>query len=121
MILAALNFGCEQTPVDFDPCDALTKVDREMLDLVAEIEKDYKDDEVFITAFKESQIYWTQYRNRQVKAVFPLSPRKYDFDVGECKCELMSAMTSARIEELKKWTIGIGSNHCHGTYKVKRN
>jgi uncharacterized protein YecT (DUF1311 family) len=119
LILAAIAISCAKPEEDLTPCDALTQADREMLSLVEQIEAEFQNDKEFITAFKNSQIYWTQYRNRQVKAVYPKSPKKYDFDVGACKCELIREMTELRIKELRKWTDGIPESQCAGSYKTK--
>lgn len=89
---------------DKTACEQLDEIDRVMLDLIEEIKEKKKDDKLFLTAFKDAQIYWIQYRNRQVKAVFPMSPNKYDYNVGECKCAIYRDLTLLRVEELKRWT-----------------
>jgi len=55
-------------------CQQLDQVDLKMLNMLKEIKKVYKNDKPFIKALENAQIYWIQYRNRQVKAIFPLSP-----------------------------------------------
>jgi uncharacterized protein YecT (DUF1311 family) len=121
LVITAITISCAKPEEGLAPCDALTQADREMLDLIEEIENEYQNDKEFITAFKNSQVYWVQYRNRQVKAVYPKSPKKYDFDVGACKCELMREMTELRIIELRRWTEGIPESQCAGSYKTKGN
>lgn len=105
-----------------DPCKELDEVDRKMLDMVEQIKDEYKSNRVFLTYFKNSQIYWTQYRNRQVQAIFPPdSPRrKYEYDTGPCKCEVYCDLTEIRIRELQKWLDGVPkSTICRGSYKIK--
>jgi len=99
-------------------CKQLDQVDLKMLNMLETIRTNNKADKEFLRAFNNSQIYWTQYRHMQIKAVFPLSPNKYDFNVGECKCKLSRDLTSRRVDDLKKWTsTQEGDVNCLGTYK----
>lgn len=117
-LLINIFLGCS-SPGEVNNCGAFDKVDLEMLNMIAAIEKEYQADKEFIKAFKESQIYWIQYRNRHIKAVYPLSPKKYNYDVGDCKCIIYRDLTLTRISELKKWIDGVPANEtCQGTYKV---
>ena len=120
-LFVLLLAGCTNTTETLPPCKEYSKADLEMLDLIDQIKEENKEDMVFLKAFDEAQIYWVQYRNRQVKAVFPLSPRKYDFNVGDCKCEIYSDLTKLRIEELRKWVVGVPEGNCAGTYNKKRD
>ncbi len=106
-----------------DPCQVLDKVDREMLDLYNEVMEKYADDFDFINWFKQSQIYWVQYKDRYVKSLYP---RKNDYykkefgkDAGYCKCEEWTRMTRRRIEDIKVF-LGEGSErykHCPTSIK----
>lgn len=124
MILLAMplvaNLSCSNQTQE-NNCQQFDKVDLEMLNMIAVIEKEYQADKAFIKAFKESQIYWIQYRNRHIKAVYPLSPKKYNYDVGDCKCIIYRDLTLTRISELKKWIDGVPAEEtCQGTYKVRK-
>lgn len=103
-----------------DPCKQLDEIDKKMLDMIEQIKEEYKGDKGFILAFNDAQVYWIQYRNRQVKAMFPKSPRKYKYDVGECKCKAYRDLTVIRVKELQKWLDGVSpSETCTGSYKIK--
>lgn len=120
-LLLLIIISCEK-PATKDPCKELDAVDKKMLDMVEQIKGEYKSDRVFLTYFKNSQIYWTQYRNRQVQAIFPPdSPRrKYEYDTGPCKCEVYRDLTEIRIKELQKWLDGVPKDtNCRGSYKIK--
>ncbi len=104
-------------PEKQNPCKEFDKIDLEMLQIIDEINSRYAEDRKFIAAFKDAQIYWIQYRNRHIKAIYPLEPKKYDFDVGKCKCEVYSTLTLKRIEELKQWVDGVPeAAGCEGTF-----
>jgi len=126
-LLWGLFSGCsnQSEQRSFNPdktaCQQLDEIDLEMLNLVKQIKAEYRDDEVFIAALNDAQTFWTQYKNRQVKAVFPLSPKNYDYDVGECKCEIYRDLTVLRVKELQKWIDGVAAEvTCRGTYQVAK-
>ena len=101
-------------------CEQLDEIDLQMLNMIKQIKSEYEHDQKFLAAFNDAQLYWTQYRNRQVKAIFPLSPNKYEYNVGECKCEVYRDLTKLRVKELQKWLDGVPENTtCKGSYKVK--
>ena len=110
--------GCSEK-TELNACQQLDEIDLKMLNIIKQIEQEYQHDEAFIAALKDAQLFWTQYRNRQVKAVFPLSPKNYDYEVGECKCEIYRDLTGLRVKELQKWLDGVSSEvTCQGSYKV---
>ncbi len=110
--------GCSQSP-ETTACKQLDEIDLEMLNIIKQIEQEYQQDEEFMLALKDAQLFWTQYRNRQVKAVFTKSPKNYDYLVGECKCEIYRDLTALRVKELQKWLDGVSPEvTCKGSYKV---
>ncbi len=118
IILSAL-LQCAQ-PDKQTACEQLDEIDLQMLNMIKQIKNEYKHDQKFLAAFNDAQLYWTQYRNRQVKAIFPLTPNKYEYNVGECKCEVYRDLTKLRVKELQKWLDGVPENTtCKGSYKVK--
>lgn len=125
MALAGILFlnSCaeqQEESINHDFCAQLDAIDLKMLNLIKEIEEKYKADKAFIKAFKDAQVYWVQYRNRHVKAIFPLSPRKYAYDVGECKCEVYRDLTQDRVKQLQKWVEGVDEDKtCKGSYHQK--
>lgn len=96
-----------------DPCSQLDVYDRQMLDLYEEVMVKYKDDFDFINWFKQSQIYWVQYKDRHVKSLYPDKndsyKRKYGMQANYCKCEEWTRMTKRRIEDIEVF-LGKGSD-----------
>ena len=118
ILFAPALAGCSEKN-ELTACQQLDEIDLKMLNIVKQIEQEYQHDEVFIAALKDAQLFWTQYRNRQVKAVFPMSPKNYDYEIGECKCEIYRDLTGLRVKELQKWLDGVSAEvTCPGSYKV---
>ena len=123
LTLSLLFVSCSESSKvensDLTVCERYDEIDLKMLNTIKQITAEYQGDEKFLDAFKDAQIYWIQYRNRQIKAVFPLQPKDYDYDVGACKCELYSELTTIRINELERWLQGVpAEENCAGSFKV---
>ncbi|GAB4241388.1 MAG: hypothetical protein Tsb0034_18410 [Ekhidna sp.] len=107
--LMTLSFSCS-SEVTTDPCSAFDRIDREMLDLISEIETKNANKKEFLKAFKMEQVYWIQYRDRHLRAVYPKDwDRYYRKEFGKdvfnpCKCMEMTRMTRRRIEDLQVFT-----------------
>ncbi len=115
--LIMVLIGCKQEQKTV--CEQFDEVDLEMLTLIDDIKKEYAGKKEFLKAFDDAQIYWIQYRNRQIKAIFPFSPKQYKYDVGDCKCEVYRELTEVRIKELRKWVEGVPKSEiCRGSYKT---
>ena len=110
IFLMGLTVACSQSTGDnTDPCTQFDKVDKEMLDLIESIENKFVGDQLFKKALTMSQVYWIQYRDRHLRALYPEDwdrhyRKKYGKEVfNPCKCKDLTRMTQARIEELKMW------------------
>lgn len=94
---------------DSDPCTAFDRADKEMLDLINSIESKFSKDNLFKKRLNMSQVYWIQYRDRHLRALYPEDwdrhyRKKYGKEIfNSCKCQDLTRMTLARIEELKMW------------------
>lgn len=113
IILGFAAFSCgggETSVIDSDDpfsiCTSFDETDRQMLDLIAEIEQKNAKDKEFQRAFTMEQVYWIQYRDSRLKAIYPKDwSRHYRKNFGEevfnpCKCLELNRMTLRRIEEL---------------------
>ncbi|MEO9872335.1 lysozyme inhibitor LprI family protein [Ekhidna sp.] len=89
-----------------DECKKLDVIDAEMQRLIAKIKAKYSSEELFEKRFEMSQVYWIQYRDRHVKALYPLDwnthyRKEYTKEVfNDCKCKENNRMTLIRIKEL---------------------
>lgn len=110
LVVILSTAACTQQNKDFDHCEELNVVDREMLDIIDQIEEKYKDDQEFLTRFKDAQIYWIQYKDRHVRAMFPYKKKYYKENFGMtynyCKCKEWIRLTKLRNKELRRWLDG---------------
>ncbi len=106
-------------------CVEFDNIDREMLDLIKTIRAKHKDHAKFQSNFNMEQVYWVQYRDTHLKAIFPEDwSRHYREQYGKelfngCKCQEMTRMTKNRIKELELWLEGgAGNEDCPSLWKV---
>ncbi len=116
VVTVGLSACQNKSEAKLDPCTELDQVDKEMLDLLESIKTMHKSEEFFQKRFEMSQVYWIQYRNRHIRALYPKDwDRNYRKEYGKevfnsCKCKDLIRMTKMRIEELNMWIDGGPSN-----------
>lgn len=107
-------------PEDIDHCSEFDAIDLEMLNLINKIQTKHQDNKRFLSNFNMEQVYWIQYRDNHLRAIYPQDwDRKYRKEYGKevfnpCKCKEMTRFTKERIKELKLWLKGGpgGQNEC---------
>ncbi len=113
-IIAVLFNSCETEKKGNDgslsPCKVYESLDLEMLNTYEEIGNKYKENDhnTFRKRLNMSQVYWVQYRDRFIKALFPLDKEDYtdQQNYSDCKCNELSVLTKSRIRELRAWLDG---------------
>jgi len=91
-------------------CDEMDAVDLEMTKMVNKISNLHEG--IFKKRLEMSQVYWRQYRNRHLRALYPEDwKRVYAKEVGsevfnQCKCKEITRMTKNRIKELEMFFEG---------------
>ncbi|GAA5041939.1 hypothetical protein GCM10011506_43990 [Marivirga lumbricoides] len=103
-----IAFSCNNSKSEYaNFCDELDAVDLEMNNKVEEIQKKYANKKAFLKRFNSAQIQWIQYKNRHIRAVFPLKKEMYSEQYGKdynyCKCEELARLTKLRNNELERW------------------
>lgn len=104
-------------PSPADPCKEFDALDLKMLTLIEEIKAQENQSKQFISRLDNAQVYWIQYRDRHLRAMYPGSYDTYREQYGKeafnaCKCKEMSRMTRLRIEELSQWLKGNPASEC---------
>ena len=56
---------------EVDVCATFDKIDAKIVALMDEIQVKHKDDRPFLDAFNMEQVYWVQYRDRRLRAIYP--------------------------------------------------
>lgn len=101
--------GCSESAL-LTPCTEFDQLDRKMLDIHEEIKVQYASHENFLKKLRDAQVYWLQYRDRHIRALYPQDKKKYKEEYGDtysqCKCDEMNRLTKLRIIELEIWLNG---------------
>ena len=109
IILLSLMTSCTDSEIK-DSCTELDRLDKKMLEVIDSIENKYFDQEAFLNRLRDAQIFWIQYKDRHVRALYPLNKNYYSktfgVDYNECKCAEWARLTKNRIEELSIWLDG---------------
>ncbi|MEM9897364.1 MAG: lysozyme inhibitor LprI family protein [Bacteroidota bacterium] len=90
-------------------CAQFDEADRIMLDLINEIKSKHAENSKFLDRFNMEQVYWIQYRDTHLRALYPLDwNREYRKKFGKevfnpCKCKELTRFTEQRIAELNLW------------------
>ncbi len=102
-----LFFSCNPKS-DVNPCVEFDALDLAMNNIYRNIRSQHAVEEKFLKRFIDAQVFWIQYRNRHIRALYPGDfddfRKKYGKPVfNACKCKELSRLTKIRIEELKMW------------------
>lgn len=114
MITCAIMLaGCEQTEEDpYAVCTEYDELDSRILDLMDQVKTRHEGDRVFLQRFEMEQVYWIQYMNRRLRAIYPQDwKRYYRKEFGEdvfnpCKCKEMVRLAKNRIKDLEMYIKG---------------
>lgn len=113
--------SCQQVSTFETSCSELDAVDLEMLSVHKAIQKSYQDDKRFLKRLQDAQVYWTQYKDRHVRSLYPLEKKYYEDNYegtyGQCKCMEAARLTRLRIKELKVWLDGPTDQDCPTSIK----
>jgi uncharacterized protein YecT (DUF1311 family) len=103
---------------EFEAADAhLNKVYRQILD-------EYQRDRAFVRRLQAAQRAWVSFRDAHVQALFPAAdPRRaYGSVYPLCRWQALTALTSARSDELETWIDGVDETEaCAGSRRSARN
>ena len=111
-----------------DVCEGYDVIDAEMLQVIDKIEEVFSADRQFLARFRDSQVYWIQYKDRHLRALYSkdwdLFYRKnYSKQVfNSCKCKELIRLTELRVKELK-WYLNDGpsdQNDCPSAWNTKK-
>jgi len=97
------------------------KADKELNTTYQKIIKEYSADAEFIKNLKAAQRIWVQFRDAEVKAMYPdREPGYYGTIQPVCKYNYLTELTEQRIKTLKMWLDGVTEGDvCSGSIKTK--
>jgi hypothetical protein len=93
-------------------CATFDEIDVKIVALMDEIQIKHKGDRPFLDAFNMEQVYWVQYRDRRLRAIYPKKwDQHYRKNNGKkvfnpCKCRELLRLSERRIEDLQMYLIG---------------
>lgn len=110
-----------QAEINKSAIDEYTKADKQLNTIYNQILKEYKQDTAFISNMKKSQRFWIQFRDAEMKMMYPdREPGYYGSIQPLCWYEYKKELTEERIEKLKQWLNGREEDSCSPTIKSKQ-
>ena len=124
IILLVTSFFCfaqTQTEMNEQAYSNYQKADKELNVTYQKILQEYKADTVFVKNLKASQRIWVQFRNAEVKAIYPdREPGYYGSIQPLCKYNYLTDFTAERTKKLKMWLDGAEEGDvCSGSIRTK--
>ena len=97
------------------------KADTKLNQVYSQILKEFKSNKVFITYLKNAQRLWIQFRDAEMKAMYPEREDGYYGSVHPmCWNIYLQELTEERIKKLNIWLLGIEEGDvCNGSVKTK--
>tara|TARA_X000001036_G_scaffold417974_2_gene436410 strand:+ start:268 stop:669 length:402 start_codon:yes stop_codon:yes gene_type:complete len=102
--------GCQfEKKNNMDACKKFDELDTKILGLMDKIEVKHKGDRYFLEAFSMEQVYWIQYRDRRLRAIYPKKwdqhyRKNYGKEVfNSCKCKELLRLSERRVEDLQMY------------------
>ena len=120
-LVTALCFGQSQGKMNEDAIKSYQKADKELNTIYQKILKEYAEDTVFIKNFKSAQRIWVQFRDAEMKALYPDREDGYYGSVQPmCWYTSITQLTDERAKKLKIWVTGVREGDvCSGSVKTK--
>ena len=117
------NYSFSQTQLEMNEAEhkIFIKTDKELNKVYQAVLNEYKSDIVFIKNLKASQRLWVQFRDAEMKMMYPdREPGYYGSIHPMCWSIYKTELTTERIKKLRMWLTGEeeGSS-CSPSIKVK--
>jgi len=124
VLLLLFSFQClgqSQSEINLKVKNDFLIADKELNYIYQRILQEYSKDVNFINNLKISQRLWIQYRDAELKAIFPeKNTSNYGSMFLTCWYSFLKDLTLERSTRLKIWINGIDEGEiCNGSIKVK--
>ena len=119
--LTTLCFAQSQGEMNADADKKYQVADKKLNTVYQKILADYKADTAFIKNFKIAQRLWVQYRDAEMKAIFPDREAGYYGSVQPmCWSVYLTSLTEERTKTITVWLTGMEEGEvCSGSIKTK--
>ena len=112
--------GQTQAEMNQSAIDEYRQVDKRLNNIYSQILKEYRADTAFINNMKNAQRLWVQFRDAEMKMMYPdREPGYYGSIQPLCWYEYKKELTEERIKKLKQWLDGREEDSCSPTIKSK--
>lgn len=98
------------------------QADRELNAVYQQILREYKSDPTFITRMKAAQRLWIQWRDAEMKAIFPAKDERLEYGsvFPMCYSVQLTDLTKERTKKLRVWIEGIPEGDvCGGSVRTR--
>ncbi|SHL91081.1 Uncharacterized conserved protein YecT, DUF1311 family [Chitinophaga jiangningensis] len=123
LLFAATSKGFAQSQAEMNKkaTEAYRQADKELNDIYQAIQKEYAANKKFLENLRDAQRLWVQFRDAQLKAMFPEAAKNYGSMFPVCKSNYLTLLTTQRIESLRVWLNGLPAGEtCTGSIGVKQ-
>ena len=120
--ILSIGYPHAQTQVELNEAEhkKFLKADKELNQIYQQILTEYKTDTLFIKNFKASQKIWIQFRDAELKMMYP-DYKDYGSARPMCWSTYKTHLTNERIKKLRLWIEGEEEGDvCSPSIKVKR-
>lgn len=100
-------FSQSQSELNKQAAQEYKDADKKLNDIYQLILKDYAPNKTFIQNLKDAQRIWIQFRDAQVKAMYPAAAKTYGSAFPMCKANYLAELTHQRTEALRVWLNGL--------------
>ena len=111
-----------QAEMDREACNEYRKADVELNRVYQQVLGEYKADGLFVEKLRGAQRAWVVYRDAQMEALYPARDpqRAYGSVHRMCRCQALTELTLQRVEELRRWVMGVEAGDvCAGSIRIR--
>ena len=121
VFISLTTFGQTQLQMNQGANSSYLKADKELNVVYGKILNEYKADTAFIKNFKASQRIWIQFRDAEMKAMYPDRESGYYGSIQPtCWSSYLTELTKERTKKITIWLVGIEEGDaCSGSVKSK--
>lgn len=100
-------FSQSQAELNRQAAQEYKDADKKLNEIYQLILKDYAANKTFTQNLKDAQRLWIQFRDAQVKAMFPAATKSYGTVFPMCKANYLAELTHQRTDALRVWLNGL--------------
>ncbi|HVI46060.1 MAG TPA: lysozyme inhibitor LprI family protein [Chitinophaga sp.] len=114
-------FAQTQSDLNKKAAEEYKAADKELNNIYQQIMKDYTANKTFTGNLRDAQRLWVQFRDAQVKTMFPDPAKNYGSAFPMCKSNYLTELTHQRAEALRVWLNGMTQGDiCSGSVGAKQ-